>query len=80
MIVSTGSYLPSIFPRCRVLAFSLECRIEFGRGNVIQIVAHRLESDADQNLKYLILTVPCGQKVLDRLRVAHVRVEKRSPL
>ena len=50
------------------LAFGLKCRIQFSRGNVIQIVAHRLESDADQNLEYLILTVSCGQEVLDRLR------------
>ncbi len=45
-----------------------KCRIEFSRGNVIQIVAHRLESDAHQNLEYLLLTVSCGEEVLDRLR------------
>ena len=52
----------------QVLAFRPKCRIKFGRGNVIQVVAHRLESDADKNLKYLILTVSCGKEVLDRLR------------
>ncbi len=35
---------------------------------MIRIVADRLEGHADQNLKYLILAVSCGQEVLDRLR------------
>jgi len=56
---------------CEVLGLRLKCRIEFRRGNVIQVIAHRLESDSDQNLKYLVLSVPGGEKVIHDLR-AHM--------
>ena len=38
---------------------------------MIQVIAHRLECDADQNLKHLILSVPGGKKLIHDLR-AHV--------
>ena len=54
--------------RARALALSLKCRVELRRGNMIQIIAHRLESYPNQNLKHLFLfSIPGGDKVIHDL-------------
>ena len=50
---------------------------------MIQVIAHRLECDPDQNLKHLILPVPGGKKLIHDLRAdnhANARLPEKQVL